>query len=236
MQNANLHTNFIKQFRKQYTLCLCAQEYQYKNFHIRKFKGDGNEIILFEKWLVENLSHSEATDRVIMKLENIDNPCSRRLSGFVAKLVKQFSSHVSDEPFTAGYFNEILYLLKPFSLFINNFQVKVQQDVLNKLKLLFSNEVKEENTSFCSEDITDMQAEMEQYLNEIRKYYDKFNILFQHELNNKSSLDISSILEQRLLKLLMLMEQLILNSESTNDNLEECKTRLSIMEIKEIYN
>lgn len=120
---------------------------------------------------------------------------------------------------------------------INTFQEEVQSNLLTKLNDLVSNNVNSEITKFFfSDDVEDIQVKLEQYLDEIRRHYDDFNMLLPQELDKPGTIRITYIVEQSLLKLLMLLERLIVNIESTNALLEEWKGRMVSTELQQVYN
>lgn len=232
-----LNATFVRQFYQEQLNYTSIKERRYRDFDIRQFAGDKDEILSIGRLLMKQSGCSEIIEGLIAKLEHEDIPDSHSLSCFSQNLIRTFSSYILKEPFTVFYFEKALALLRDFTLLIDTHREKIQQLLLNTLKPQPSDKLNNgEEQSICSDEITPVLTVLERFLDEVRTYYDQFNILYQYESKTINPAKVTSCLEQCLLRLLMHVETFLLNAETSKDYLEECCTQLSDKENQELYN
>jgi len=236
MENNHLNASFVRQFHQEYTTYPGSEDQKYENFYFRQFAGNKNEISAIDELMTEKMNHSKFAGQLIKKLENEDERDCQKLAAFVHKLLQTFSSYAHDEPYAAWYFNRLATTLKPFLLSLNTFHKNLQQNVL-RLKILFPDKVNAEKSSYiCSEDVDNAQWVFEEYLDELRAYYDDFAVLLQQESNKPSRVNVTSVAEQSLFKLVMLIQESIVNVEATCTSLQELNAHMTAIELQELYN
>lgn len=113
MQNNNLKACLSRQFYQE-MVEFRPEEQVAQNLYLRQFGINEDEIPSIGEFIEKEVTHKELADRLITRLENEDNPNSRKLSMFVHKLLHVFSSYEQDESYAAWHFNKLKTVLRPF--------------------------------------------------------------------------------------------------------------------------
>jgi hypothetical protein len=233
MQLQNI--DFLKQFRKE-EISLPGEERQYRNIQFRHFSGGRKGRYLLERHLENQIANSELVGRLVVKMETEDLPASRRLTGFMQKLLKTLAVYSRKDCLRSEYLTRVCAEINRFMGAANLYGDKAQSVLLNTLRVVHVESRSGYTGYLGSVDICRFQVMVKQYLDIVYLFHTVFADLLEEELSRTSARPESSPVENALFKLTMLVKSEIFVIESTSKRLGEWKTRSREVEAQEVYN
>jgi hypothetical protein len=188
------------------------------------------------KVLEQKLNDTAIIDRLVKDLENQNIPDYFRLSSFSHSLRRQIYSYIRTDVIITNYYKTVLDILNAFTELINDFQEKVQKNLLSKLKRLQTN-VAGNNKQWSSSEETEVAIiVIGKFLDELYDHYEDFSHIINSESRDFKSVTVTTHMQQYLLKLVSFIEKLIQDLTSTQKLRTSWGQRIIKRELQEVYN
>lgn len=237
MQYGNLNIHFINQFRQEKLVYACTRAQRYKHFIFWQFAGSKNETGCLGQKFSEKISNVEIITKLVNKLENEDRHASLQVSDFLKNLQAKVSLYALWKFNRPHHYRTLLGILKQLLLLVITFRQAGQQQLLTKLKSLLSIESNHNGIQPPgSDEVEGLIKIMEQYVDEMYRYYSHLNTLLLKESNDPKGISAITHMEKYLLRLIFFIETLICTTRSTQLLLESWKKQIFSSELQEIYN
>lgn len=230
-----LDIEFMQQFKEQ-EMKLPAIDHRNGNLSLRYFINKKKERRLLGKFIEKNLSHTDFIRQLIAKMESEDLALTRRLIHYMAGLLDAFSADIRKEPYSAAYYKslsaDVRQLLKLLSSPENPHIV-----LYNRLNNLLIGEMPSSPAGqVCSRDIRNLMAALKDSADIMSAYHDVFTSLVQQESASMGKTLVTSRVGQRLFRLSLVVESLILVTRGTYTRMAEWQKQVRRIQRQEIYN
>lgn len=236
MANQYLNAVLIKQFRQQYTHYSLAGENRYKTVCLKCFAGGEKTMPLLAKVLEKKMNHPQIVAGIIRQLEKECCPQNSQLIHFLQKLTRLLTVYARST-YASPHYQRWMEKLGSLEQLFRSFQDNVQQILLHKLNAILFGGADAANEGLAySEDIEQVQITIEQYLDELWNYYDECIFFLQQEAAESRPAHIASFVEEKLYRLAVWIEQVILCTEATQCQLAQWKLLLFNSENQQLYN
>lgn len=230
-----LDIEFIQQFKEQ-EIKLPAIDQRKGGLLLRYFTNKRKERHRLGKFIENNIGHADIIRELIAKMENEDLALTRRLIHYMAGLLDAFSADIRKEPYSANYYRslsaDIRQLLELLSAAENPHVA-----LYNRVNNLLTGETPSSPAGrACSQDVRGLAIALKESADILSAYHDVFTSLVQQESISVGKMLVTSRVGQRLFKLSLVVESLILATRSTYTRMAEWQKQVRRMQRQEIYN
>ena len=214
MQNNYNHKHLLEQY-PQDTHAYPLDNWQpYGNIQYRSFSGNRKEDRLLKKMLLKKMGCASLVRRIISGLEEKDMVLADQLMRFTRCISGKFSAYADDEPCTAAFYRPLLTALGQFLSLVIGFHERTPKDAagLRKTYLLYAGA----HTAYPDlEGLDDIIFEMENFSGQLFTNHEYFTVLLKRETDDCCGVNLTSQVEQDLLKLLALIRE---NASATKES------------------
>jgi len=226
---------FMQQFKEQ-EINLPSIDQRNGNLSLRYFTDKKKERQRLRKFIEKSMGHGEIIGDLIAKLENEDLALTRRLIHYMAGMLDAFSADIRKEPYSAAYYRtlseDVRQLLELLSSAENPHVV-----LYNRLNHLLIAEMPSSPAGpVCSRDMRNLMVVLKDSADIMCAYHNVFTSLVQQESASVGKLLVTSRVGQRLFKLSLVVESLILATRGTYSRMAEWQKQVRRMQRQEIYN
>ena len=237
MSTEYFSTDFANQFRQEYALYTPVEEYQHCNLLFRQFTGRPAEIKTLAISVTRKLYHVPLIYRLISKLENEDNQQLNNLCAVVKNLANEFHAYIQHEPYTSGYYNDLIATLDSFHELAGAFKMDICGQVSNKLKDVYKG-LHEQHSDFDLNSTYPytIAEEIGFYLKNMLVYYKHFVVIWRNESENKKGIRLTTQVADHLFGLVNDIEEVINCMEGTLDLFLTWEVQMDNTEDQALFN
>jgi len=230
-----LDIEFIQQFKVR-NIKLPVISQRNGNVFLRCFTNKKKERHLLGKFIEKEMGHADIIGGLIAKLENEDLILGRRLIRYMEGLLETFSHHIRKEPYTATYYKSLSVDIRQLLTLISS-RENPHVVLYNRLNNLLVGEMPSSPAGqACSQDMLCLMIALKESADIMCAYHDVFTNLARQESDKMGKVVVTSRIGQRLYKLSLVVENLILATGSTCMQMAEWQKQVRRMEREETYN
>jgi len=229
---------FARQFRQEYTLYSATEEYRHGSLLFKQVAGDFAEMGPLTALVAEKLHNAPLVHRLIAKLENEDVPQARYLCAIIDSMSNEFNAYVEREPYTAGYYKDLIAMLDSFQKIADAFEKDVCEELANKLKDLYT-AIHDEHLNAAIDDnyANTVIEQIDFYLKNMLAYYNHFMVIWQNEADNsQKGLRLTTQVADHLSELIAVTELVIASMENTRELLLTWDAHVQMSEVQALFN
>jgi len=233
MQRLNIR--YIQQFKEQ-DAGLPVIDWRNGNILLRCYTNKKKERSSLGKFMEKKIGHVDTIRGLIAKLENEDMILGRRLIRYLEGLLDAFSDDIRKEPYSAAYYRSLSVDIRQFREFLSSYE-NPHVALYNRLNNLLIGEMPSSPAGqTCSRDMLGLMIALKESAGIMCAYHEVFTSLVQKESEKLGKLLVTSRIGQRLLKLSLVVESLILATTSTYTWMAQWQKEMKRMQRQEIYN
>ncbi|MBN9385557.1 MAG: hypothetical protein J0H74_32690 [Chitinophagaceae bacterium] len=230
-----LDIEYILQFKEQ-EIKLPVIDYRKGNLFLRCYSDKNKKRHLLGKFLESKMSHAGIIGELIAKLEKEDLALGRRLIYYMEGLLAAFSADIQKEPYSAAFYKslsvDVRQLLELISSAENPHVV-----LYNRLNNLLIGEMPSSPAGQgCCRDMRGLMNALKESADIMCAYHDVFTNLVQQESEKRGKMLVTSRVGQRLYKLSLVVESLIVATGCTYTRMAEWQKQVRRVQKQEIYN
>jgi len=237
MSTEYFNKDFANQFREECALYTAVEEFQNANLLFRQFAGNSTEIESLAVSVTKKLYNATVIYRLLNKLQNEDLKQVCNLCKMVKNLHDEFLQYIRNEPYTCGYYTDLIRMLASFYELADAFKNDVCEQGSNTLIKAYA-ALHTQRSDFDFDGIYShtMAETIGYYINNMLIYYNHFLVIWQNEKDNKKGIQLTTQVADYLSKLICSIEQVISGMEDTLDLFLTWEVQMDTMEDQALFN